>query len=191
MSNSNLLTDLLQGFVVTNSAQDRAVAEEAGIANAVEVSRLSAAVDTAIYQYTLMAGNMYMASFFDNNYGEKPMLNVRPTSYLHTDTLATYANMWKMNFELMSLWQQLYALANDTCVIRVYNNEPIIVSTPSGAGYFIIHPSVQPNLVVGTDEYGAFYEAKVGGLTDVNGRQCRLVGSNYVSHRNGGLGYLL
>ena len=170
-----VLNQISHGYIQTNAISD----VDPGITHLGQLSLLGSEIDSTIYAYNQICANFYMTNYFRSNYGENPSINVPTGEYLHTNQLAVYSELWKLNFKLQDSFRAFYQHLDDSISVRVYNNEPIMINTPSRSGYVVIHPSVQPNLVTGTDEYGAYYEANLGGLEDPNA----IIAGQYVQTR--------
>ncbi len=169
----DVMKQISYGYIQTNTSENTDVVTT----NLGPLSLLGSEIDSVIYTYNQINANFYMANYFNSNYGENPTINIQVGSYVQLSHMAVYAELWKLNFKLQDAWRGFYQYLNSDVTVRVYNNDPILVSTPSRAGYVVIHPSVQPNLLTGEDEYGAYYEANVGGFKDtlaiINGQYLR------------------
>lgn len=159
-----VMNQINHGYIQTNTLANTDVVT----ANLGPLALLGSEIDSVIYAYNQINANFYMSNYFRSNYGENPTINIQVGDYAQSSHMAVYAELWKLNFKLQDAWCGFYQYLNNDVTVRVYNNEPILVNTPSRAGYVVIHPNVQPNLVTGEDEYGAYYEANVGGLEDTN-----------------------
>lgn len=122
-------------------------------------------IDSALYLYNQTTASFYMNNYYRTNYGENAMINIPVNTRISDDHMAVYSQLWKLNEQLRHLYSEYYRCLDSSTTIRVYNNEPIIISTPSRAGYSVIHPSLQ-DLEIGNDEYGNYYEANLGGAED-------------------------
>lgn len=170
------------GYVQTSNIVEGA---ELNAANLGTLSLIGTAIDSATYTYNQLCASFYMNNYFQSNYGENPSINIRQADYLNNQHLATYSELWKINFKLMDLYRSFYAALDDSITVRVYNHEPIVVTTPSNSAYIVIHPSIQTDIAQGVDEYGAYYEAKLGGLENPSA----VVGGQYLGLRRlGGMG---
>lgn len=150
-------------------------------ANAGIHSTIGAEIDSTLFAYNQIMAGFYMNSYVNSNYGENPTIHIPANNNIHTEHLATYGQLWKLSHKLTELHKEFYRYLNSTITVRVYNNEPILLTTPSRGGYIVIHPSIQ-DLETGNDEYGIYYEANIGGVDNIcaciNGTmlQCRAIG---------------
>lgn len=138
------------------------------INNNSEVLRLGCEIDKTIFNITQTYATMmngYMRDMFDGN----NQITVAPGRIYGSMELQCQQVIWSQNIKLLGLWQMFYNLLNDSAVFRVYTNEPIIIPTPTGSGYIVIHPSIQQNIKQGVDEVGPYYEVNLGGLNNHQG----------------------
>lgn len=170
-----VINQISYGYIQTNTVGD----DELPTANLGQLALLGSAIDSCIFTYNQICANFYMANYFRSNYGENPTINVPTGHYIHTEELATYAELWKINLKLQDTFREFYKHLDDSITVRVYNEEPILINTPSRSGYIVIHPSIQLELERGSDEYGSYYEANIGGLEDPNA----VVSGQYIQTR--------
>lgn len=152
------------GYIQTNTNVDKSVPT----ANLGQLALLGTAIDSCIFTYNQICANFYMSNYFRSNYGENPTITIPSGQYIHANDMATYGELWKINLKLQDTFREFYQYLDDSITVRVYNEEPIIINTPSRCGYVVVHPSIQSDLKRGSDEYGAYFEANVGGLDDPN-----------------------
>ena len=140
---------------------------------------IGAEIDTTVLLYNQLCANFYMSNFYQNRTGENPAIDIQPGIAMYGNQLAIYSELWKLNFKLQDLWREFYRWLNDETVVRVYNNEPIVINTPSLSGYVVLHPSIQTEIETGNDEYGAYFEVNLGGLENSN----TVIGGHHVQTR--------
>lgn len=134
--------------------------------NAGIYSTIGTEIDSTLFAYNQIMAGFYMNNYVTSNYGENPSINIPPSNHVHGTHLAVYGQLWKLSYKLTELHKEFYRYLNSTVTVRVYNNEPILLSTPSRSGYIVIHPSIQ-DLETGNDEYGIYYEANLGGVDNL------------------------
>lgn len=140
---------------------------------------IGAEIDTTVLLYNQLCSNFYMANYYLNRTGDNPVIEIQPGITTYGNQLAVYGELWKLNFKLQDLWREFYRWLNDETVVRVYNNEPVIINTPSLSGYVVLHPSIQTEIETGNDEYGAYFEVNLGGF----GNSDAVIGGHYIHTR--------
>lgn len=135
------------------------------ISNVAAYTTIATEIDYQLFLYNQVMTNFYMANFYRGYQGDNAVLDVNQSRNINIDHLQAYSMAWKINARMNELHKEFYKHLTDDTVVRVYNGEPIILTTPSRRGYVIIHPTVQ-ELVTGTDENGDYYEANLGGNTE-------------------------
>lgn len=137
-------------------------------------------IDSALYKYNQITAAYYNQHFSrSNGFDMSQSLYVHPGHNYGMEQLSCMAELWKINFDLLQMWNAFYEELDDSVTIRVYNNEPIMITTPSNCGYIVIHPCIQEQISFGTDEYGEFYEANLGGMETT----CGVIGGHYLHTR--------
>ena len=142
---------------------------------------IGAEIDTTVLLYNQLCANFYMANFYQNRTGENPAIDIQPGGCMYGNQLAVYGELWKLNFRLQDLWREFYRWLNDETIVRVYNNEPVVINTPSLGGYVVLHPSIQTEIETGNDEYGAYFEVNLGGFENTD----TVIGGHYIHTRRG------
>lgn len=171
----NTDTNLSQGYIMTSNvdAVDLLPSHQGAL------SLISAEIDSTIFAYHQLTANYCMSEFLRTGYSDAPTMHVVPGNYIGGNQLAMYSEIWKINFRLQDQWREYYRWLTDDCVIRVYNNEPVLLATCTGSGYVVLHPSIQSEIETGNDEYGAYYEVNVGGVPNSDA----LVGTHNMNRR--------